>query len=153
MGVATGATPVSTQFDVPANTETGPPTLTIIANGIPSTAIATTVSFCQAPVISGLSASPNSLWPPNNKFVNVTVTYTTSSTTNCPVNSLLAVASNETDSQPEWIVVDAHHVQLVAARDGNGSGRIYTITITATNADGQSITSHVEVVVPHDRGN
>jgi hypothetical protein len=154
MGVATGNTLVSTQFDVPATTETGPSTLTVIANGIPSTPIATTVSACQQPpVISGLSASPNSLWPPNNKFVTVTISYTTSSTAGCAVNSVLTVSSNETDTNPEWVVVDAHHVQLVASRDGNGSGRIYTITVKATNADGQSTTGTVEVLVPHDQGN
>ncbi len=36
MGVATGTTPVSTQFDVPANAPTGASTLVVVANGIPS---------------------------------------------------------------------------------------------------------------------
>jgi hypothetical protein len=153
MGVATGNTLVSTQFDVPVGTETGPSHLTVIANGIPSSAIATTVTACTPPVISSPSASPNSLWPPNNKLVNVTISYTTSTSSGCPVTSVLTVASNETDAKPEWIIVDAHHLQLVAGRDGNGSGRIYTITITATNAIGQVTTSTVEVVVPHDKGN
>ncbi len=36
MGVATGSAIVSTNFDVPAGTETGPSTLQVIANGIPS---------------------------------------------------------------------------------------------------------------------
>ena len=36
MGVATGSTVVSTQFDVPAGIETGPSNLYVIANGIPS---------------------------------------------------------------------------------------------------------------------
>lgn len=36
MGVATGRAIVSTQFDVPGNAETGPSTLVVVANGIPS---------------------------------------------------------------------------------------------------------------------
>ena len=36
MGVATGKTPVSTNFDVPAGMETGASKLEVVANGIPS---------------------------------------------------------------------------------------------------------------------
>jgi hypothetical protein len=36
MGVATGASPVTTMFDVPASAETGPSNLVVVANGIPS---------------------------------------------------------------------------------------------------------------------
>jgi hypothetical protein len=44
MGVATGATPVTTQFDVPANAETGASTLVVVANGIASAPVNVTVS-------------------------------------------------------------------------------------------------------------
>ncbi|MBV8978014.1 MAG: hypothetical protein JO261_09455 [Alphaproteobacteria bacterium] len=44
MGVATGGTPVSTNFDVPANMETGPSTLVVVANGIASAPVALTVN-------------------------------------------------------------------------------------------------------------
>jgi hypothetical protein len=44
MGVATGATPVSTNFDVPAGTETGASELVVVANGIPSAPVSVTVS-------------------------------------------------------------------------------------------------------------
>lgn len=40
MGVATGAAVVSTKFDVPSAIETGASTLEVVANGIPSTAVA-----------------------------------------------------------------------------------------------------------------
>lgn len=43
MGVAAGSKPVSTHFDVPANIETGDSSLIVVANGIPSTAVAVTV--------------------------------------------------------------------------------------------------------------
>ena len=43
MGVATGKTKVSTNFDVPAGMETGASTLVVVANGIPSKAVNITV--------------------------------------------------------------------------------------------------------------
>lgn len=43
MGVATGATPVSTHFDVPQTIESGSSTLEVVANGIPSTPMAVMV--------------------------------------------------------------------------------------------------------------
>jgi hypothetical protein len=44
MGVATGKATVSTNFDVPAGTETGASTLVVVANGIPSKAVNITVN-------------------------------------------------------------------------------------------------------------
>jgi len=44
MGVATGATPVTTHFDVPAGAETGAASLVVVANGIPSAPVAVTIS-------------------------------------------------------------------------------------------------------------
>ncbi|HEV2380725.1 MAG TPA: kelch repeat-containing protein [Terriglobia bacterium] len=44
MGVATGNAIVSTNFDVPAGMETGSSTLVVVANGIPSPAVAITVN-------------------------------------------------------------------------------------------------------------
>jgi len=43
MGVATGSTTVSTNFDVAAGTETGASTLVVVANGIPSAPVSVTV--------------------------------------------------------------------------------------------------------------
>jgi len=104
--------------------------------------------FCQAPVITGAFASPDVLWPPSHTFADVTINYT--ETSNCPSTCTLSVTSNE-PGPDEWIIVDAHHVQLRAERNGNGSGRVYTITITCTNAGGTT-TQAVTVLVPHDQG-
>jgi hypothetical protein len=48
------------------------------------------------------------------------------------------VTSNEPGPN-EWIIVDAHHVQLLAERNGNSFGRSYTITITCTNDTNKNI--------------
>jgi hypothetical protein len=44
MGIATGTTVVSTQFDVPSTIETGASTLVVVANGIPSPAVSVTIA-------------------------------------------------------------------------------------------------------------
>jgi hypothetical protein len=114
------------------------------------------VSDNEAPVISGVSASETTLFPPNHKMRNVTISYT--ATDNCgPVTTSLAVSSNEPeygtgsgDTGPDWQVVNNHMVKLRAERSGNGNDRVYTITITATDAVGNKSTSTVTVTVPHD---
>ncbi len=52
MGIATGATPVSTSFDVAANTELGASTLVVVANGIPSTPVSVTITNAVAPALT-----------------------------------------------------------------------------------------------------
>jgi hypothetical protein len=54
MGVATGGTIVSTQFDVPANTEGGASTLQVVVNGIPSSAVSVNITS-QATGILGFT--------------------------------------------------------------------------------------------------
>jgi hypothetical protein len=44
MAVATGSATVSTQFDIPATIDTGASTLQVVANGIPSAAVAVTIN-------------------------------------------------------------------------------------------------------------
>jgi hypothetical protein len=90
-------------------------------------------------------------------MVDVTVNY--AATDNCgAVNCVLTVSSNEPangtgdgDLAPDWVIVDAHHVQLRAERAGNGTGRIYTISITCTDSANNSSVRTATVVVPHDQ--
>jgi hypothetical protein len=44
MGVATGTTKVTTEFDIPATIETGASTLEVVANGIPSRSVTVTIN-------------------------------------------------------------------------------------------------------------
>jgi uncharacterized repeat protein (TIGR01451 family) len=125
-----------------------------------NSATATATASNPPPTITGEAADPSSLWPPNHRMVNVTVSYDV--TDNCPVpfgSCTLSVTSNEPvlghgsgNTSPDWIVVDDHHVQLRAEREGGGSGRIYTITITCTDSGGNSSEEQAEVTVSHDQG-
>ena len=125
-------------------------------SGVPAGFATVIAKLCTPPVITGSSATPSVLWPPDHKFVSVTVAYT--ATSPCDGVCTLSVSSNEAvnatgsgNTAPDWIVVDATHVLLRAERAGPGDGRVYTITITCTNAAGTT-TKSVEVTVPHDQG-
>jgi hypothetical protein len=94
------------------------------------------------------------LWPPNHQLVPVPISYTAGSSATCS----LSVTSNEPvagtgpgDLSPDWVVQDAHHVLLRAERAGNGSGRIYTITITCSDSGGSN-SRQLTMPVAHDQG-
>lgn len=130
-----------TATDASNNTTTCSQTITLVDN--------------QPPVISGESSSIYVLSPPNHTMRDATINYT--ATDNCAVTSTLSVTSNEPvngtgdgDTDPDWVVVDNHSVQLRAERSANGNGRIYTVTITATDAAGNTSAKTVEVRVPHN---
>lgn len=113
-----------------------------------------TVKDSIPPLITSAAVNPAEIWPPNFQLKDVTVDYT--ATDNCgPVSTTLSVTSNEPvtgglygNLAPDWVVVDAHHVKLRAERGVLGSGRLYTITITATDTAGNSSTQQVNVSVP-----
>ena len=44
-------------------------------------------------------------------------------------------------------------VLLRAERSGSGSGRVYTIQVSCTDALGNVAMGTVDVIVPHDQGN
>jgi hypothetical protein len=109
-------------------------------------------------VIVSASASPNRLFPPNHKFVPVTVSLTTQGTgVTCKITS---VSSNQPingtgdgNTSPDWIVTGDLTVLLRAERAGNiKTDRIYTITVQCTDAFGNTATTNVHVTVPHDNG-
>jgi hypothetical protein len=110
-----------------------------------------TVVDTEAPVVSAISVNPSVLWPPNHTLQDVTVGYT--ATDNCPgARCVLSVSSNEPvlgpgsgHTDPDWIIIDDHHVQLRAERAGGGGGRVYTITITCTDAEGNISTATAQV--------
>lgn len=119
-----------------------------------NSAMVTTIASNPPPIITDASVNTSELWPPNHQMVEVTVNYNV--TDNCgPLTSSLSVSSNEPingtgdgDEAPDWEIVDAHHVRLRAERAGNGSGRIYTVTITCTDSAGNSSNRSVTVRVP-----
>ena len=112
-----------------------------------------------APSLSNVSASPNSLWSPNHKMNNVTVSWSASDNCGTPQCAISSVTSNEPinglgdgNTAPDWIVTGANTLQLRAERAGVGTGRVYTIGVRCTDAAGNAATSSTTVTVAHDQG-
>jgi len=125
------------------------------SRGASSQATATvTVADSTGPDVSGVTATPTTLWPPNHQMVPIHIDYNTSDTCSSGGRCVLSVASNEPtnglgdgDTSPDWSVVDEHNVMLRSERAGGGSGRIYTITIDCTDGSGNHSTKTVTVSV------
>ena len=116
-----------------------------------------------------LSVSPNVLWPPNHKMVPITPAITVGD--NCdpsPSVELTSIIMNEGEEtntyDPEYdstlgdgnttddILIDENgNIYLRAERSGAGTGRIYTITFTVTDASGNSTSASATVSVPHNQ--
>jgi hypothetical protein len=155
----------TTSADVPftADLDLGEHTVSVaVSDGVATTVSCTstiTVVDTVAPVIKSVKATPNSLWPPNHKMKNVNVKVVAEDACGDVTWEIISVSSNESDdgtgdgnTAPDWNIVDEDTVQLRAERSGNGSGRIYTITVEATDEAGNTATDTVEVTVPHSKG-
>jgi hypothetical protein len=115
-----------------------------------------------------LSLSPDVLWPPNHKMVEVVSTIVTSDACCSNVTvELVGVQMNEGDTEdtfdpnydldPETGFI-ADDIQLIdgsiflrAERAGNSQGRVYTITYRATDCAGNTSEVSGTVTVPHDQ--
>jgi uncharacterized repeat protein (TIGR03803 family) len=110
-----------------------------------------TVLDTTPPTISEVAVTPNVLWPPNGKLVEVTLDYTAAD--DCgSVTNVLTVTSNEAPKGADWVIEDNHHVQLRAERSDTGSGRVYTLTVISTDNAGNSSTKTTTVTAPKNRG-
>lgn len=116
---------------------------------------------CTTPPNLALSVSPNTLWPPDHRMVPVAA-ISASSNCNDAVSLSIDVTSNEPingtgdgDTAPDWEIVDngdgTASVSVRAERKGNGTGRQYTISVTATDGYGNTATSSGTVSVPHSQ--
>jgi hypothetical protein len=117
-------------------------------------------SFCKAPPVVTLSATPTTLWPPNGKKMPVTISGTVTDTDNsCSIEtSNYAVKDEYGRVQPSGTVTlgsggtYSFTVWLQASRLGADiDGRVYVVTVSATNVAGETGSKAERVVVPHDR--
>ena len=102
-----------------------------------------------------IKLSPATLWPPNDKLVSVTAAITVKDDYDPqPEIKLLSISANEPldkDDIKAQLGTDARQFQLKAERDGkNKTGRIYTVTYSATDGSGNKSIASATVTVPHD---
>jgi YVTN family beta-propeller protein len=113
------------------------------------------------PIIDAIAADPSVLWPPNHKMKRVKFDLLSSDI--CDVEAQTCIVTNVTsdepiigcdddDKEPDWEIDGELSVKLRAERCGEGDGRIYTITVTCTDAAGNTADATTVVAVPHDQG-
>lgn len=155
-------------------------TVTLLADdgngGTDTDSVLITIEDTVAPEIQSVTADPDTLWPPNHKMVLVAVdaivtdladAEPTWRITGVNMEDLdrsavagAAAAKGKKEKPPKpskdikWVIPgsnDPHHVWLRAERLGDSGGRVYTITIEASDASGNTATDTVDVTVPHDK--
>jgi probable HAF family extracellular repeat protein len=121
-------------------------------------AVAVVLIPITSPTLAPVADKPV-LWPPNNKMVDVNIRANVSDDNDLPVSLKAVVSCNESpNGEVYWTepVIDQAKgiisLQLLASRFGYGSGRQYTITITATDSLGNSNSADVQVLVPRGHG-
>jgi len=112
------------------------------------------------PPTINVTLTPNTLWPPNHKMVQITanVTATDDQDPN-PVVKLVSVTCNDR-CDPQLDVsgatsgTDVRTFAVRAERRGqNKPGRVYKVTYSATDAAGNTATASASVTIPHDQRN
>ncbi|MBI4662176.1 MAG: HYR domain-containing protein [Verrucomicrobia bacterium] len=129
------------------------------AGNTASQSILINVRDTTPPVISSLTASSASLWPPNHKMVPITLAAAASDAVGVASLKIIAATSNEPDNglgdgdtAGDIEITGALTLNLRAERSGAGNGRVYTITVEAKDAAGNASTKTVTVSVPKSQG-
>lgn len=112
-----------------------------------------------APLISGLPDPACSLWPPNQKLVQVANVRASDGLSGVARGSLAVYGSsseaqggNGAATRSTDIVITDGVVQVRADRDGKGGGRTYTVTASASDLAGNVVNASGSCFVPHDQG-
>ena len=139
-----GPLPVTVSGTVDVNVP-GEYTITYTAsNALHTTSVTRTVLVVDTtgPAIGGFSLTPEALGAPNHKMVDVALLYSTADASGI-VTCSVAVSCNEAtngrgdgNTADDWQVVTDRHLRLRAERSGQGTGRIYLVTLTCQDDAG-----------------
>jgi len=128
-----------------SSTNTAQVTITVVNENLACNAAAPSISL---------------LWPPDYRMVPVSIVGLTDPAGVPPTITITKVTSDEPtnglgdgDTAIDAIIQGNGSVLLRSERSGNGDGRVYTITYTATTPLGIGcINNTISVGVPHDQG-
>jgi hypothetical protein len=116
-----------------------------------SPVVGSALTVCASASVTNVSAAPAQIWPPNKNMIDVRVNYAVSSSCGTAAATITSISSNEPITPRDAVIVNGNLVRLRADRLGAGTGRVYTITITATDDQGNQSSQNVTVTVPHDQ--
>ena len=149
----------------PAANYTGPANFTYtVSDGLGGTVTGTvtvtvTVRPSNLPPVCSAVASPSTLWPPNHKPVYLTLSGITDPDGDTPTIRFNSIWQDEPTNSPGQgntmqdggIEAGGTKAWVRSERMGDGDGRVYLISYTATDAAGAWCTGQVTVSVPHDQ--
>jgi hypothetical protein len=152
LGTQTGQTlslalPAGTyRFTVTANDGNG---------GLASDTVVVSVVDDTPPVISAISATPRVITANDHKMVPIVVSVSVSDQcVNAVSCRIVDVSSNESvdglgdgDTSPDWEITGPLTLNVRAERSGNGTGRVYIITVVCTDPSGNPSSTVVTVTV------
>jgi hypothetical protein len=154
-GTATGAT---AQVSLSLGTHTVTLTVDDGNGGTDTDTVEITIVDTTPPDVSAVVPSPSVLWPPNRRMraVMLDVSVTDACDT-APACVLASIASSEPAdglgdgrTAPDAAITGPFAAELRAERSGGGGpGRTYTLTVSCTDASGNSGTGAGTVLVPH----
>lgn len=119
-----------------------------------------TVDVVDHPPVCSAAPSTTTLWPPNHKLVEITLSGATDSDVGDSVTTqVIGVTQDEaltgggsgSTAFDAKLASDPASVWLRSERAGTGDGRVYTIAYTATDSYGQMCAGTTNVSVPHDQ--
>jgi hypothetical protein len=123
--------------------------------------LATTTLQVVSPSLDCTHAGPNigELWPPNHKFVTVSVGGVTAPG-GAPVTVTISQvfqdeptnALGDGNTCPDAVGTGKSAVSVRAERSGTADGRVYHLRFTAASGSGAACQGEVTVCVPHDQG-
>lgn len=115
----------------------------------------------RPPDCSQAYANPGCLWPPNNKFVQVSVIGVADPDGDPVTIAITGITGDEPTASdegsggpkhaPDASGVGTSTASVRAERSGNGDGRVYVISFTAGDGKGGVCEGTVAVKVPHDQ--
>lgn len=110
------------------------------------------------PDCSKAVANPSELWPPNHKFVNVSVTGVTDPEGDPVAITITGITQDEPlnglgdgDTCPDASGVGSAVARLRAERSGTADGRVYHVSFTASDGRGGQCVGAATACVPHDQ--
>jgi len=103
-------------------------------------------------------ATPIELWPPDHKFVTVSIAGVTDPDGDSLTTNIVGISQDEPlrgrgdgNTCPDGKGVGTSSASVRAERSGKGDGRVYHVSFTASDGKGGQCTGSVRICVPHDR--
>ncbi len=105
--------------------------------------------------LTDLTSTPRYLWPTTNQMVPVNISYNITGAKGSCSARISSVKANEPIAQPnylgqggDYMIWGPNRVYLRASRSDAWKDRVYTVTVTASDSGGRTVSKDLTVTVP-----